>query len=293
MQSTARRYRSASERLPGSPRHPTGRARRRWPRAYDGGTVAELPSNPRYRQAFVRDDVDRRRTSRRRTAMDSLRQSPIRNGLIGLAVAGTAAPMALNSYQQAMRTDPDHEMILARATRVTSPVSDRSVTKAWNAMESQQSVKESTREGVVQQKMEEYSEFGLTAEMAGEIFDMAEKAGVDHDVAYGLVAAESSFKNVATSRVGAIGLTQLMPSTARWLEPGITKNDLRDSQTNLRIGFGYLKDLIKKYDGNEDLALLAYNRGPGTVDKILKRGGNPDNGYAKFVRTGKVGSHKG
>ena len=97
----------------------------------------------------------------------------------------------------------------------------------------------------------------------------------------------------ATSRVGAVGLTQLMPATAKWLEPGTTRDDLRDTETNLRIGFGYLRDLIDKYDGDENLALSAYNRGPGTVDRILKRGGNPDNGYSAFVKTGKVGNHKG
>ena len=74
---------------------------------------------------------------------------------------------------------------------------------------------------------------------------------------------------------------------------GTTRADLRDQETNLRIGFKYLKQLVDKYDGNENLALTAYNRGPGTVDRVLKRGGNPDNGYADFVRTGNVGNHKG
>jgi hypothetical protein len=69
--------------------------------------------------------------------------------------------------------------------------------------------------------------------------------------------------------------------------------ELRDPQVNLSIGFRYLRELIDKYDGDERMALLAYNRGPGTVDRVLKRGGNPDNGYAGFVRTGNVGSHRG
>jgi soluble lytic murein transglycosylase-like protein len=97
------------------------------------------------------------------------------------------------------------------------------------------------------------------------------------------VRTESEFKTSATSHVGAIGLTQLMPATARWLQPDVTARDLRDQRTNLRIGFKYLKDLIRKYEGDHEPALLAYNRGPGTVDRILKRGGNPDNGYPDMV----------
>jgi soluble lytic murein transglycosylase-like protein len=274
-------------------RHPTGRTRRRWPRAYDGGEP-EPRLNPRYSLDYERDRplVDRRRTPRGRSVMDDLRQSPLRNGLIGLAVAGTAAPIAINRYQQAMRTDPSHENVVARMSPI-APVSDAAVTNTWKSMETAHSDASAEREAVITQKMAENESFGLSRELAEDIYDMAVEADVDFDVAYGLVRAESSFKDAATSRVGAVGLTQLMPATARWLEPGTTRDDLRNPETNLRIGFGYLRQLIDKYDGNADLALTAYNRGPGTVDKILKRGGNPDNGYANFVRSGKVGNHKG
>jgi soluble lytic murein transglycosylase-like protein len=91
--------------------------------------------------------------------------------------------------------------------------------------------------------------------------------------------------------VGAIGLTQLMPATAKWFHRGVTRSDLRNPDVNLSIGFRYLHELIDKYDGNTDLALTAYNRGPGTVDRVLKRGGNPDNGYAAMVM-GRKKSHR-
>ena len=126
--------------------------------------------------------------------------------------------------------------------------------------------------------------YNLSLDLAEEIHEAATDHGIDPEVAFGLVRAESSFRNAATSTVGAVGLTQLMPATARWLEPGITRSDLRDPETNLRIGFMYLRQLIDKYEGDVNLALVAYNRGPGTVDKALKRGRNPDNGYADFVR---------
>ncbi|MEX2582756.1 MAG: lytic transglycosylase domain-containing protein [Gemmatimonadota bacterium] len=125
--------------------------------------------------------------------------------------------------------------------------------------------------------------YDVPPQLAQQIGEAAAEFGIDTNTAFGLVRAESSFRNVATSRVGAIGLTQLMPRTAAWMEPGITRSQLRDPQTNLRIGFKYFRYLMDKYEGDERLALLAYNRGPGTVDKALKRGGNPDNGYADFV----------
>lgn len=125
--------------------------------------------------------------------------------------------------------------------------------------------------------------YPVTDGLARSIVDAAVENDIEPELAFGLVRAESGFRDGATSHVGAVGLTQLMPRTARWLEPGVTTRQLRDSETNLRIGLGYLRDLIDKYDGNERLALLAYNRGPGTVDRVLRRGGNPDNGYVEKV----------
>jgi soluble lytic murein transglycosylase-like protein len=125
--------------------------------------------------------------------------------------------------------------------------------------------------------------YKVTPTLAEKIHKAAVENEIDPAVAFGLVQTESSFKNSATSYVGAVGLTQLMPATARWLQPGVTTRELRDPDTNLRIGFRYLRRLINDYDGNTHLALLAYNRGPGTVNRILKRGGNPDNGYSAKV----------
>jgi soluble lytic murein transglycosylase-like protein len=126
--------------------------------------------------------------------------------------------------------------------------------------------------------------YTVTEELATEIHVAARRHEIDPEIAFGLVRAESSFRTNATSPVGAVGLTQLMPRTAAWMEPGVTRAQLRNPSTNLDIGFRYLRYLLDKYEGNEDLALLAYNRGPGTVDRALRRGMNPDNGYAAFVR---------
>jgi soluble lytic murein transglycosylase-like protein len=134
-------------------------------------------------------------------------------------------------------------------------------------------------------------EYEIPTDLAKDIYRAAVANQITPRTAFGLVRAESSFRPTATSPVGATGLTQLMPATARWLVPGTTRQELKDPQTNLRIGFKYLRSLIDKYDGDEKLALTAFNRGPGTVDKLLKRGGNPENGYAEKVWTGKSKKH--
>lgn len=135
------------------------------------------------------------------------------------------------------------------------------------------------------------NEYRISADLAHHIVRAATDEDISPRTAIGLVRAESSFRTAAVSPVGAIGLTQLMPATARWLQPGVTRQDLKNPETNLRIGFKYLRSLIDKYDGDEKLALTAFNRGPGTVDKLLKRGANPDNGYAEKVLTGKSRKH--
>lgn len=134
-------------------------------------------------------------------------------------------------------------------------------------------------------------QYKIAKPLAHEIHQAAVANGISAKVAFGLVRAESAFRPRVTSPVGAVGLTQVMPATARWLEPGTTRKDLMEPSTNLRLGFKYLRSLIDEYNGNERLALTAFNRGPGTVNKLMKRGRNPDNGYADKVLTGKSAKH--
>jgi soluble lytic murein transglycosylase-like protein len=133
--------------------------------------------------------------------------------------------------------------------------------------------------------------FRIPAPLARSIYRAAQEQEIPPDVAFGLVRAESSFRPRAVSGAGAVGLTQVLPSTGRWIVPGTTRRDLMDPETNLRVGFRYLRYLIDKYDGDEALALTAYNRGPGTVDRHLRQGRNPDNGYVEMVLTGSSRKH--
>jgi soluble lytic murein transglycosylase-like protein len=125
--------------------------------------------------------------------------------------------------------------------------------------------------------------YGIPFDLALSIYRTAEEEGVDPDLAFRLVAVESEFDERAVSPVGALGLTQLMPATAAELRPGISREEIFRRETNLRLGFRYLRGLLRAYDGRVPDALHAYNRGPGTVDRIRAAGGDPANGYADRV----------
>ena len=77
-----------------------------------------------------------------------------------------------------------------------------------------------------------------------------------------------------------------MPNTARIFYPRLLNDDLFDAEINLRIGFRFLRDLLDQYDGDVALALLAYNRGPTRLRRLLDRGIDPRNGYASSVLAG-------
>lgn len=130
----------------------------------------------------------------------------------------------------------------------------------------------------------------VDTELARAIHDAALDAGIDPELAFRLVNVESQFKERATSGVGAAGLTQVMLPTARYYDPKITKEKLYNRETNLRIGFRYLRDLIDEQRGNVKLALLTYNRGAQAVQNELSLGLDPSNGYDRKVMRGYSGS---
>ena len=125
--------------------------------------------------------------------------------------------------------------------------------------------------------------YDIPLDLAARIHAAAREEGLDPVLAFGLVNTESSFRRTAVSWAGAVGYTQVMPATARWMEPGIRRGDLFDTDVNLKLGFEYLAYLLDYYEGDVRLALTAYNRGPGTVDSLLEMGRDPENGYADKV----------
>lgn len=134
------------------------------------------------------------------------------------------------------------------------------------------------------------SQYAISAALSGSIIDVARAEGIDPDLAFRLVKLESDFNVHATSPVGAVGLTQVMPSTARYYQKGITTQRLYDPDVNLRVGFRYLRGLVREYHGDMKTALLVYNRGPVAVAKSRAQGDNPSNGYDRILTRGYKGS---
>ncbi len=135
-----------------------------------------------------------------------------------------------------------------------------------------------------QQAVAKYSAaYGVPADLAEAIYDIALAEGLHPSLAFQLVKVESRFRADARSVKDAIGYTQLRLATARAYDSTITERGLLDRDTNLRIGFRFLKDLLAQFDQDINLALLAYNRGPTRVMEMMMRGEDPSNGYAEAV----------
>ena len=109
----------------------------------------------------------------------------------------------------------------------------------------------------------------------------ARKNGLDPLMVAAVIHVESHFNPFATSHVGALGLMQLMPPTAQWL----MDKDVNDDSTgkireqhlfnpvfNIKLGTAYLAQLLNRFDGDINLALIAYNAGPGTAHSLTPNG---------------------
>ncbi|MDF0606554.1 lytic transglycosylase domain-containing protein [Neisseriaceae bacterium TC5R-5] len=93
----------------------------------------------------------------------------------------------------------------------------------------------------------------------------AAKMDIDDAWVYGLIRQESRFITMARSGVGASGLMQLMPATAKWAakKMGLSTFSVNDIDHNIQIGTWYLRHVLDQLYGNEILATAAYNAGPG------------------------------
>ena len=119
--------------------------------------------------------------------------------------------------------------------------------------------------------------------IAGWFIDYTDRYGVDLSLALAIARRESVFCQKALSNAGAVGIMQLMPSTADYLSTriGISLNRFK-TEDNIRMGVYYLGLLLLDFKGNTELAVKAYNTGPENVRKVIA--GELSNYYTETVK---------
>ncbi len=111
-----------------------------------------------------------------------------------------------------------------------------------------------------------------------EVLGNSQRYGADPAYVYGLIRQESRFVTAARSGVGASGLMQIMPATARWTAKKIGMTDFSpdqvyDSHTNVVLGVNYLNLALEGFQNSKPLAAAAYNAGPGRPKRWRELGG--------------------
>lgn len=101
--------------------------------------------------------------------------------------------------------------------------------------------------------------------------EVIEKLGVSPYVVMALIRQESAFNEHARSSAGALGLMQLMLHTARLYDHSARRSSLLDPNNNVRIGVKYFSYLLKRFNGDTELALASYNAGPQRTDQWVER----------------------
>jgi len=109
------------------------------------------------------------------------------------------------------------------------------------------------------------------------VYNYAQEYNVDPLLVFAIIKAESNFDPNIVSKSNAKGLMQLMETTANEIASKleieyIENKTIFNPEINIKIGIRYFKDLLNLYDGNQLLAMTAYNAGIGNVDKWIQNG---------------------
>ncbi|UMZ75017.1 lytic transglycosylase domain-containing protein [Natranaerofaba carboxydovora] len=145
-----------------------------------------------------------------------------------------------------------------------------------------------TEEEIREIKVQEIAE---KTPMEEEWADILVRKSLEYDLdiylLLGLIRVESVFDPTNVSSAGALGLMQLMPTTARYMAASqgveFSEDRLFEPDYNIQLGTKYLNKLIEEYDGDLHKALTAYNRGEGGLQTFMRRSGTAESGFSRIV----------
>jgi soluble lytic murein transglycosylase-like protein len=155
---------------------------------------------------------------------------------------------------------PEPIVVVAAAPAGASPHAERREAHQWGLWV----------EAVKDETLIRDAELAETVALA--IEDAASEFDVNPWMLASLIRIESSGRPEVVSHAGAIGLTQILPGTAEEITDKLqlAEYDLTDPYTNVRMGAFYVAGLLERFDGDESVALAAYNYGPTTIARMLR-----------------------
>lgn len=141
---------------------------------------------------------------------------------------------------------------------------------------------------------DDHSDPSSTYEYHDIIVKYAQEYNVPVTLVYAVIECESSFRENTKSSAGACGLMQLMPVTyndvREWLDLDYTDDQIMDPEINIQCGTYYLSRMYRMFDDWE-LAVAAYNAGPGNVQKWLKNDDYTDDGKLVYIPFKETSNH--